>query len=170
MDALRPDAKQQINGPLYTAASVSPSQLPRLPTRPVRPMRWTYSSMSLGRSKLMTCFTLEMSRPRAATCGTKRFETCTEIHRRFDKGKETYVQPWQPRWGTSLNGTGGALPLGLSGSGRRGYWCRRNLRGTGSPRERPLPSWSQRTPKSKSLYLADETKTINNGLQPRSMG
>lgn len=42
--------------------------LPRFPTRPVRPIRWTYSSMSLGRSKLITCFTLEMSRPRAATC------------------------------------------------------------------------------------------------------
>ena len=27
----------------------------------------TYSSMSPGMSKLMTCFTLEMSRPRAAT-------------------------------------------------------------------------------------------------------
>lgn len=41
--------------------------LPRFPTRPVRPIRWTYSSMSLGRSKLITCFTLEMSRPLAAT-------------------------------------------------------------------------------------------------------
>ncbi len=43
-------------------------------------MRCTYSSMSLGRSKLITCFTLEMSRPRAATCGTKQVETCTKTH------------------------------------------------------------------------------------------
>lgn len=42
--------------------------IPRLPTRPVRPIRWTYSSMSLGKSKLITCFTLLMSRPLAATC------------------------------------------------------------------------------------------------------
>jgi len=41
--------------------------LPRLPTRPVRPIRWTYSSMVPGKSKLMTCFTLQMSSPRAAT-------------------------------------------------------------------------------------------------------
>lgn len=34
---------------------------------PVRPIRWTYSSMSLGRSKFTTCLTLLMSRPRAAT-------------------------------------------------------------------------------------------------------
>ena len=40
---------------------------PRLPMRPVRPMRCTYSSTSDGRSKLMTCLTLGMSRPRAAT-------------------------------------------------------------------------------------------------------
>lgn len=44
---------------------------PRFPTRPVRPMRWTYSSMSLGKSKLMTCFTLQISRPRAATCNIR---------------------------------------------------------------------------------------------------
>ena len=42
--------------------------VPRLPTRPVRPMRWTYSSMSLGKSKLTTCFTFGISKPRAATC------------------------------------------------------------------------------------------------------
>ena len=41
---------------------------PKLPTLPVLPILWTYSSMSLGRSKLTTCLTLEMSRPRAATC------------------------------------------------------------------------------------------------------
>ena len=40
---------------------------PRLPIRPVRPIRCTYSSTSDGRSKLMTCFTLGISRPRAAT-------------------------------------------------------------------------------------------------------
>lgn len=40
---------------------------PRFPTRPVRPMRWTYSSMSLGRSKFTTCFTFGMSSPLAAT-------------------------------------------------------------------------------------------------------
>lgn len=44
-----------------------PNHLPRLPTRPVRPMRWTYSSMSPGRSKLITCFTCGISSPRAAT-------------------------------------------------------------------------------------------------------
>jgi len=43
------------------------SDSPRLPTRPVRPIRWTYSSMVPGRSKLMTCFTLQISSPRAAT-------------------------------------------------------------------------------------------------------
>jgi len=43
------------------------SVLPRLPTRPVRPIRWTYSSIVPGRSKLITCFTLQMSSPRAAT-------------------------------------------------------------------------------------------------------
>lgn len=41
--------------------------VPLLPIRPVRPMRCTYSSMSWGRSKLITCFTSGMSRPRAAT-------------------------------------------------------------------------------------------------------
>ena len=40
---------------------------PRLPILPVLPILCTYSSMSLGMSKLMTCFTLGMSRPRAAT-------------------------------------------------------------------------------------------------------
>ena len=45
---------------------------PRFPTRPVRPMRCTYSSMSLGRSKFTTCFTLGMSRPRAATAVATR--------------------------------------------------------------------------------------------------
>lgn len=40
---------------------------PRFPIRPVRPMRWTYSSTSLGRSKFMTCFTCGISKPRAAT-------------------------------------------------------------------------------------------------------
>lgn len=37
------------------------------PQRPVLPMRWTYSSMLLGRSKFTTCCTSGMSRPRAAT-------------------------------------------------------------------------------------------------------
>ena len=46
------------------------NHIPRFPTRPVRPMRWTYSSMSLGRSKLMTWRTLGMSSPRAATWST----------------------------------------------------------------------------------------------------
>ena len=40
---------------------------PVWPTRPVRPIRWTYSSISLGISKLITCFTFGISKPRAAT-------------------------------------------------------------------------------------------------------
>lgn len=52
---------------------------PRFPTRPVRPMRWTYSSMSLGRSKLMTCFTLQISRPRAATCDVATVISITAV-------------------------------------------------------------------------------------------
>merc|ERR1719317_105568 len=40
---------------------------PRFPMRPVRPILWTYSSTSPGRSKLMTCFTFGMSKPLAAT-------------------------------------------------------------------------------------------------------
>ena len=43
------------------------AHLPRFPTRPVRPILCTYSSMSLGRSKLITCFTLGISNPLAAT-------------------------------------------------------------------------------------------------------
>lgn len=41
--------------------------LPKFPTRPVRPIRCTYSSTSLGKSKLITCFTLGISKPLAAT-------------------------------------------------------------------------------------------------------
>lgn len=59
---------------------------PRFPTRPVRPMRWTYSSMSLGKSKLMTCFTLEMSSPRAATWSTQK-------HHQLNKHKESHRRP-----------------------------------------------------------------------------
>lgn len=40
---------------------------PVFPQRPVLPMRWTYSSMLLGRSKFTTCCTCSMSRPLAAT-------------------------------------------------------------------------------------------------------
>ena len=35
--------------------------------RPVRPILWTYSSISFGRSKFMTCWTFLISSPRAAT-------------------------------------------------------------------------------------------------------
>ena len=40
---------------------------PRLPIRQVRPILQIYSSTSLGMSKLITCITLGMSRPREAT-------------------------------------------------------------------------------------------------------
>lgn len=41
--------------------------LPVFPQRPVRPIRWTYSSMEEGRSKFTTCCTCSISSPRAAT-------------------------------------------------------------------------------------------------------
>ncbi len=72
------------------------------------------------------------------------------------------VQPWRLRWGISPSGTAGAPPRGLSGIGLHEYWCSRSLRGTRSPPESPLPSWSPQTPESKTLYLLKEMKTINN--------
>ena len=45
---------------------------PKLPTLPVRPIRCTYSSMSLGKSKLITCLTFGISNPRAATAVATR--------------------------------------------------------------------------------------------------
>lgn len=49
------------------SGSKKATALPVLPQRPVLPIRWTYSSMLLGRSKFTTCWTSGMSRPRAAT-------------------------------------------------------------------------------------------------------
>ena len=45
---------------------------PVLPARPVRPIRWTYSSTSDGKSKLITWRTFEMSNPLAATAVATR--------------------------------------------------------------------------------------------------
>uniref|UniRef100_A0A8W7PSX2 Uncharacterized protein n=1 Tax=Anopheles coluzzii TaxID=1518534 RepID=A0A8W7PSX2_ANOCL len=56
--------------------------VPRLPIRPVRPMRCTYSSTSAGRSKLITCFTFGMSSPRAATAVATRIGQRPQRNRR----------------------------------------------------------------------------------------
>ena len=52
----------------YARSSVSHSEMaaPPLPARPVRPMRCTYVSGTLGSSKLMTCVMSSTSMPRAA--------------------------------------------------------------------------------------------------------
>ena len=71
---------------------------PRFPTRPVRPIRCTYSSMSLGRSKLTTCFTLGMSSPLAATYGkfqrsliSYMYTNYVQIYRHNTLGKQRSV-------------------------------------------------------------------------------
>ena len=56
---------------------------PRLPILPVLPILCTYSSMSLGMSKLMTCFTLGMSRPRAATAVATMMGVCPHLNLNF---------------------------------------------------------------------------------------
>lgn len=53
--------------------------LPRFPTLPVLPILWTYSSMSLGKSKFTTWRTLGISNPLAATF-KKDTCKCSIIH------------------------------------------------------------------------------------------
>lgn len=161
--------------------------LPRFPTRPVRPIRWTYSSMSLGRSKLITCFTLEMSRPRAATWVNKKERKSRNIikcrnmysvsliwkiqhyYGKFNHFHEEmqsvyltdlyFCWPlWPPEWGIFLIWTGSGPPLGLAGSGRRGCWCRRSPPDTGSPPRRRHLSWSPQKPESTSPCLMSREK------------
>lgn len=141
--------------------------------------------MSLGRSKLMTCFTLEISRPRAATC--------THVAKSRERNKQTgshwverpilvpnckHTQQtpththkhtnrcwplWPPGWGIFPIWTGWAPPRGPSGSGRRGCWCRRSPPDTGSPPRHRRLFWFPRTPKSVSPYL-DDGREAHEGL------
>uniref|UniRef100_A0A182VF21 Uncharacterized protein n=1 Tax=Anopheles merus TaxID=30066 RepID=A0A182VF21_ANOME len=69
--------------------------VPRLPIRPVRPMRCTYSSTSAGRSKLITCFTFGMSSPRAATAVATRIGQRPQRNRRSASSRSACVRsPW----------------------------------------------------------------------------
>lgn len=117
--------------------------LPRFPTRPVRPMRCTYSSMSLGKSKFMTCLTLEISSPRAATYW--RQEGKSWIPKAQIKKTHIAIQPnmsllqWQLRRDIGQSGTDVMLLLYLAECDHHGYWCKHVLRGTGIPPERQLP-------------------------------
>lgn len=74
---------------------------------------------------------------------------------------DCYWPLWPLEWGISLIWTGSGPPLGLSGSGRHGYWCRHNPHGTGSPPRHQRLSWSPQTPESVSPCLGAETKGQN---------
>ena len=63
----------ELSSPEHKFSRPHYTNVPILPTRPVRPIRCTYSSQSLGKSKLMTCFTFGISKPRAATCNGLRY-------------------------------------------------------------------------------------------------
>lgn len=66
-----------------------------LPTLPVRPIRCTYSSMLLGKSKLMTCFTFLMSNPRAATpVATRMFLVPRLKSARASSRSRCNLSPW----------------------------------------------------------------------------
>uniref|UniRef100_W8C5Y1 Protein cappuccino n=1 Tax=Ceratitis capitata TaxID=7213 RepID=W8C5Y1_CERCA len=65
---------------------------PRLPIRPVRPIRCTYSSTSEGRSKLITCFTCGMSKPRAATAVATKMGQSPERKQRNASSRSFWVR------------------------------------------------------------------------------
>lgn len=71
---------------------------------------------------------------------------------------------WPPEWGTFPIWTGSGPPLGLSGNGRHGYWCRRSPLGTGSPPRRPHLSWSPQTPESTSPCLVNGERRRHSSL------
>lgn len=119
---------------------------PRFPTRPVRPMRCTYSSISLGKSKLITCFTFEMSSPLAATA------VATKL-------------------GFFLSGTGEGPLLCLSEIDLHEYWYKHILHGTRNPPENLHLFWSPQILMSVNpclLHLEGQAKmTVCQTLPPK---
>lgn len=154
--------RERANPP-STSGSKNDTALPTFPQRPVLPIRWTYSSMSFGRSKFTTCWTSGMSRPRAATevaTRTGHFperksvrassrSLCsrslpdTHSYRGQQKQQQQQQEEEMEEWGT------------------HGCWWLELSPGTGTQRWSLLVSWSLQTP-----WCAPFLNTEVKGHQP----